>query len=237
MIENIKEITKRSHELYLKQGKYKCPECDGNGYVINIIDVWRTETGHHPSCDGTCRMCPIPIQVEDQEHEEIECVTCNRTGISPNKNISELLMNIITDLCDALKCWKGNKRVNYTELESCYHIALNGGENEKLSKQIYLETLISFQENTFEDKLADVFIGLFDLFHDHVIIIRNGGELQGTTTREINFLIKSVIYIILQGKIDMSINTLYKFCTHHNIDIEKHIEAKLNYLEANNERD
>lgn len=31
------------------------PECGGSGYDICM--------DHHPMCDGTCSMCPIPVQV------------------------------------------------------------------------------------------------------------------------------------------------------------------------------
>ena len=41
-----------------------CTNCSGDGWII--------EPAHHPECDDSCYICPIPIQVI--------CSMCEGTG-------------------------------------------------------------------------------------------------------------------------------------------------------------
>lgn len=45
-----------------------CPDCGGQGWVGG------TGMAHHPSCDGSCRNCPIPVQTQEP------CETCGGSG-------------------------------------------------------------------------------------------------------------------------------------------------------------
>lgn len=47
---------------------YPCVGCDGFGLVEF------TESAHDPSCDGTCKDCPIPVPAVEQ------CGRCEGTG-------------------------------------------------------------------------------------------------------------------------------------------------------------
>jgi hypothetical protein len=46
----------------------RCDECGGDG-VVPVL-----EQAHHPSCEGDCRLCPIPVEVADQ------CQRCEGSG-------------------------------------------------------------------------------------------------------------------------------------------------------------
>jgi len=45
-----------------------CPDCGGSGWVEG------TGMAHHPSCNGSCRNCPIPVQTQEP------CGMCGGTG-------------------------------------------------------------------------------------------------------------------------------------------------------------
>ena len=45
-----------------------CPDCGGQGWVEGI------GMAHHPSCDGSCRNCPVPVQTQEP------CDTCGGSG-------------------------------------------------------------------------------------------------------------------------------------------------------------
>lgn len=49
-----------------------CPQCDGVGWYRD------TEPGHDSMCDGSCRNCPVPVEVQ------IQCL-CEETGIDSSE--------------------------------------------------------------------------------------------------------------------------------------------------------
>lgn len=55
-------------------GGYKCDRCGGCG--------WESEAQHDPDCDGSCRSCPIEVQVpcRDCYRGICECPTCKGNG-------------------------------------------------------------------------------------------------------------------------------------------------------------
>jgi hypothetical protein len=55
---------------------HECSECKGYGYNIGY--------SHHPNCDGSCHMCPVPIQVP--------CEYCETTGKIKEKSINRIMI-------------------------------------------------------------------------------------------------------------------------------------------------
>ena len=47
----------------------KCPKCDGAGWYPDIAPA------HAPGCDGSCRNCPVPEQIQTP------CPYCKGTGM------------------------------------------------------------------------------------------------------------------------------------------------------------
>ena len=133
---NRKELIKRSHDLM----KVDCSECKGVGVKYSADEDDYTNG------------------LQESEY----CDTCNGTGIKP-VNISKKLMAIITNLCKALECWENGKRF---DLKS-YNIRNNKYFHFKSDKEKYKQILNVaheiYRKGTFEDHLASVFIGLFDL--------------------------------------------------------------------------
>lgn len=52
------------NNIYFKDTNMICTNCSGDGWII--------EPAHHPECDDSCYICPIPIQVI--------CSMCEGTG-------------------------------------------------------------------------------------------------------------------------------------------------------------
>ena len=156
------------------------------------------------------------------------CGNCEGTGIDPNKNIGELLMIIVADLGKAFTLW--NDKI------SEYHL-----KNTKCAGLLYLE---------FKEKLADVFIRLFDLAgymiepENYDIAVDNIDNFMVDLYEADNFgewMFRYIKYNISEiadgddanyvpaGAIGRAIAALMRFCDKNNIPIEKHIEAKISY--------
>lgn len=52
-----------------------CPQCGGYGWVHG------TAMDHAPGCDGTCRNCPVPVEVRDP------CDVCGGCGQVQSNNM------------------------------------------------------------------------------------------------------------------------------------------------------
>jgi NTP pyrophosphatase (non-canonical NTP hydrolase) len=210
---NIKNLIKECHEIAVSKGFYDCPECKGEGH-------FGRETTKYP----------FPSM------DEIECGSCNGTGKDPTKNIGEMLMLIVSELSEALEAHRKGKfcRKEYIDL----YLNKTLGDIEYYYR--YFEHNI---KDTFEDEIADVFIRLFDLCGyleiEHIEKISqllfklsdNVGNNLFILTREIAFLygIESDSIETKNYSFSSYYTKLVKFCKHHNIDIEKHIKAKMEY--------
>lgn len=53
-----------------------CPVCEGTGITQQVKVV--AGYGHHPNCDGSCRLCPIPVPEQRLEIEP--CDNCFAEG-------------------------------------------------------------------------------------------------------------------------------------------------------------
>jgi len=151
---NISELVKKAHKAAIEKGFYDCPECKGNELI-------KDENNNHTGL--------------------IICSKCNGLGINPNRNISELLMLIVSEIGEAQEALRKNKHGDIQSFEdSKWPIDIP-------TKDYHEYEIYSFEEiikDTFEDEIADTFIRLFDL------------------------------------------------CGYLNIDIIKHIEAKMKYNES-----
>lgn len=136
----INELVTKCHHAAIDKGFYECSTCEGKG------NAYHDETG--------IETCP----------------DCRGFGINRDRNISELLMLIVSELGECQEAL----RHNYFSIPIS-HMDISQIENKYFEKYI---------KNSVEDELADTFIRLFDL------------------------------------------------CGYLNINIEKHIEAKIRYNES-----
>jgi len=212
----IDRYIKEAHDYFVSTGEYVCPECGGLGRIDS------------EPLEGVGRM----IQMTK------ECPSCGGLKINPNKNIGELLMLIVSELGEALGADRKNHYCHTSTLENYLYgnVGCGGDKNR------YFENCI---KNSFEDKIADVFIRLFDLCGYLEIDIapyinisvpstvdENIGQALFFITAEITEYYRkheSVSGVIsLAGAFSRLLNMCHE--THLNIPIEKHIEAKIFYM-------
>lgn len=223
---NIEKYIKEAHEIAVEKGFYDCPEC-GNPVVkcsgAGECDHDGTECTHTGNCGEF----------------EPKCKTCHGTGIDPNKNIGELLMLIVSELGEALEAHrKGRFAVVSKYLYSLDDfIEKLGGPHQVLLCEYFTTNI----KDTFEDEIADVFIRLFDLCGYLGISLTYRTYRLHQYYREWGNVGADLFYLSCKlppdtgydnfeiTSLDLIFSLLYDFSQHHNIPIEKHIEAKMAY--------
>lgn len=174
-----------------------------------------------PKCDGEgyvdWDIIASPNMHPPEKHEI--CAHCNGTGIDPNRNIGELLMLIVADIGKAATLWDDE-------------ISKHHCEDIEFSGLVY-----------FEEKLADVFIRLFDLagYLKYDIgddLIPQTHQFQGSVGEFFFCRVIKALGRISVEKADTTfesdtiryvIEILLGLCESMNIPIEKHIQAKMAY--------
>jgi hypothetical protein len=206
---DIKRYIEEAHENFVSAGEYRCLECGGGG--------------DFPDPDGGA---------------EWHCKHCNGTGIDPRKNIGELLMRIVGELCNAEEAHREDrfaKESKYCNFENIYQ-DING---------IMMLNYILFENNfanTYEDHIAMAFIKIFDLCGYLEIIVQpdDSSCLDSTIWRKM--MVSDVLLLAVRcisnlqdesrnkrDGIESAIGYLNSICRKHNIPIQKHIEARLAY--------
>jgi hypothetical protein len=224
----MKELIKECHEMAIKKGFYDCPDCEGAGIF-------------HLTINGN----------GDSDGDETKCAYCKGTGKDPNKNIGELLMLIVSELSQALKAHRKNRFAEYPELPNQKRTIdieeILNCLSEK-DKQLVESTLGYFKQNiknTFEDKLACAFIRLFDLcgylkvninskeYIDQYLpergVYKNVGEEFFNVAVSLRPIWKALPNENIEGDLSYILSRLIAFCSVYNIDIEKHIKARIEY--------
>jgi hypothetical protein len=203
-----------AHQQAIDSGDYRCSECGGKGWKVFINTKW-----------------PNSEPFQDRE----QCVHCQATGIDQNKNIGELLMDIVGSLWKVTEAHRKNDFTHdyfpdKNDLEKYIGMFL---QNPGKCKSGFETTI----KDTFEDSLADVFIRLFDLMG--YLKIEIGEIVDSSFNFTTDNLCNQILHITglvydLEKKHDWHgfsflCCMLHKFCTIHNINIENHIIAKLAY--------
>ena len=191
-----------------------------------------------------CPQCENGNHVDDTDSENViltKCEDCNGTGIDPNINIGELLMLIVSVLGEALEAHRNNR---FADPDGNFkYLDLIG------TKEWETDRFLSwFKENikdTREDKIADVFIRLFDLcgylkIEPTNYVKERKKEIRQNIGDYLFFIVKlistlptdsreSYKNLHVQIMIYQIIHELLYFCEFYNIPIEKHIKAKQAY--------
>ena len=196
----ISELIKEAHENAIEKGFYECRDCEGKKYIGR------------------------------GSHFVKECPECNGTGIDQNKNIPEMLMLIISEISEAVEALRCGKFTN-CDIE----------DYSDFDKESYPRWFERHIKDTFEDEIADFYIRLFDLC-GYLEIEYVGNSLPlikfdkvKNITHQLFYIAKRIMMLdckylsCRQNEISDIFNNLDLFCEHNNIDIEKHIKAKMEY--------
>jgi NTP pyrophosphatase (non-canonical NTP hydrolase) len=198
---------KESYEIALSKGWYDCDDCKGTG-------KW-----HVKSESGIIDEC-------------ITCEYCNGTG-KKDKDISELISLTIGELYEAQEAHRSGDFVKKENVD--FYI-------EKLCKDLQPETPTSIGffkieiKNTFEDECADTLIRLFDMM-GHLGIEYNKSyagavsiTMEETFFENILMFTKMLIGVYeFKHRFTEFITYFLYFCQQQNVDIETHINLKMEY--------
>lgn len=219
---NIAKIIKEHHKMMIEKGFYDCPECED------------------------------PVRINEDVYEQIDCKHCKNTGIDPNKNISELLMLIVSELGEALEAHRCGRFTNWDNYNRYFKDISKSSidrfhmdEGSLLMYRKEVQNLFECQiKDTFEDEIADVFLRLFSVLgylqidvemtvielssFKEISVCENIGEFFYFLSKDICKIMREDTYINL-NYVNLVLNKIYAFSTHHNIPIEKHINAKMAY--------
>ena len=179
-------------------------------------------------CNGHGRLPITPSGELPHDHDR-DCNRCNGTGKTP-PNISDMLCDVIEALMDARRAHKKGEFATWSYYDVC-----------KISiEKITFENWI---KGTYEDHLTDAFIRLFELCgyleikpedyphstycpEDATEGLLDIAGMAYSFKSENNHPWRSIVIKDIFDHMEF-------FCDHHNIPIEKHIEAKLKYNRAN----
>ncbi len=192
-------------------------------------------------------MLKIPELIKEARQHVID------KGFSkPDNNIGELLMLIVSELGEALEAHRNNRFANWQVFQSIqneceFNLKSIPEEKLKFKKEEAFSLCI---KDTFEDEIADVFIRLYslsglyipenyygtlqDLCDRKCCSYPNGIENIGQWLFSMTMQLGEISHmhykkIIPLGSIAIVLSNLKKGCEILNIDIEKHIAAKMAY--------
>ena len=212
---NIPEMIKEAHNNAIERGVYDCPKCAGGKITC--------------AGAGQCDYDGTECNMDDNcgEFEFHTCTTCKGSCIDPNKNIGELLMLIVSELGEALEAHRsGNfysnlKAPDYPSPQwaSCFEIELSGVFIRLFDLCAYLGIdangeFFLYGYETIRDITENIANELLEIVEDIISIKKETDDLKSAA-------IKSMI--------GFSLARLNCFCQFHNIQIEKHIRAKMAY--------
>ncbi len=194
------KLIKEAHADAVARGEYNCPDCGGSGkHAVDKL-AW-DNLGN--------------------------CCNCKGTGVYMSKNTGEMLIAIISELGRALKSYRCEQFAD----RNIFDLSLMKTNNHtsQLEEKIYYKSHI---KDTFEDNIADAFIRLFELCgYMGIDIDLNMYDWDKYTDEESFF--DCVKDLSSCSSIDYNLSLcgsrLMSICRNDNIDIEKHIEAKLEY--------
>lgn len=155
-------------------------------------------------------------------------------------NVPEDLAGVLTEVGEAIEAYLIDKRAEYP--------VVCGSNNYKDQKKVHLDSLYfdMFFKDTFEDEIADIILRLASLAGK--LNIQEYKQLHTSFQNHLQQKVKNVpewlfhfstrlenIHIVHQLKVDTAgafgilFGKLWGFCEKQNIDIEKHLSAKMIY--------
>jgi len=144
----------------------------------------------------------------------------------PETKIEDHLMGIVSEIGEAYEAHRNGKFADIKKIE----MILNEDNFLRDEKDLirHYEAHIS---GTFEDEISDIFIRLFNLSaHERFSIKLKTGDFYNIGwTNFSGDLLMIQDQMIYQRDYSLGLSLLYGFCNFHKIDIEKYIQAKIEY--------
>lgn len=210
---DINNLIKEAHETAKEKGWYDCIECNGKKLLCNDNNCCHNKK----TCDEN-NNCG--------EYITDKCEACGGTGYDQNVCILERLALVASEIFKAVEALRKNKHANFKNYDFCF----------KMDKIMYFEDDI---KDTFEDKIADVYIRLADLCgylniipNDEVLITWQPCENK---SESFFYLVKEICQfpidhkILWNSKMSIIFSDLNDFCENLKINIAKHITVKMAY--------
>lgn len=135
------------------------------------------------------------------------------------------LMGIVSEIGEAYEAHRQGKFCNPVWFESS--LRMLSDKPGFMFSEWYKDRI----SGTFEDELADIFIRLFNLYGwlRKELKLKTGDFYNIGWTNISGDLLMIQRQIVEQRDYSFGLSLLYGFCNHHKIDIESHIQAKMEY--------
>jgi NTP pyrophosphatase (non-canonical NTP hydrolase) len=200
---DINKLIKDAHEMAVKKGFYDCTTCNGTG--------------------------------NDPRDKNYLCYSCQGEKIDQHANIPEKLMLIVSELGEAQEALRRNRFADWNR----FNIAINDKDfDNTYGKENSFALII---KDTFEDEIADVYIRLADLcgyleiipqnYSVHLIAFKDYDNISSMLleiNRQIHRYYEQEIFTCRLWA-GFTFAMLTHFCQYLDIDIDKHITAKMAY--------
>jgi NTP pyrophosphatase (non-canonical NTP hydrolase) len=160
---------------------------------------------------------------------------------NPDRELSEIIALINSELYEALEAHRKGKLANTKEFTQCFHLSLSGAETEKEAQKKWNRVFEDLIKDSLEDEIADTFIRLFDMIGylniDTNLLSTDIGNYS-TNNSVSHYIIGANCFLCEYYRcpdvynIQQFINMLMLLCKKENIDIEKFIKLKMQYNET-----
>jgi NTP pyrophosphatase (non-canonical NTP hydrolase) len=212
---DIQKLIKENHEMMIRKGFYDCPDC---------TDRLKLKQKLGAGC-----------------HDEVGCETCEGTGRNPNKNISELLALIISELSESLEAHRVNKFASKTYKYEISELKKDMNSDNKLMRSNSFVNFKNFVKDTVEDELGDTILRICDLcgyLDIEITVGRFSANFKDMDFSELFMSCTGEIYRAYSENLnngDMShylqecVRFIYTYCLDNDIPIMDHMTAKMSY--------
>lgn len=208
---NLNKHIPKAYATAIKRGFFlECKKCDGFGEIHN---------------DG--------INKHGNIIGDIDCPSCNGSGIDQNIPISKLIMDVIEEVAEARKAFRLERReLGETSI------------TKECPDEDYIWYYGEYFQNTFESELADIIIVILSICGYYGIELNDYNFTSTLSIDELLLIVCDDLYkytLYKQGfkrvykkykhQLSFVYSTIINICTQKNIDIEKHLELKMKYNE------
>jgi hypothetical protein len=213
---NYKELIKQAYETACEKGFHVCPEC--KGHKISCLGAGQ--------CDNSGIDCTPNSNCGEYEPK---CKKCNGTGINHNMSNRHFRGMIVTEIGEAIEAFRINKLSNKDHVNYTFAIFNQEGTSGYFKTQFE-----NHVKNTFGDEITDIYIRIFDwagyLHFDEFEIKPYQFESYDNVVCMLDEVTQN-LYKDYRNRysIELTLSALNELCKHLNIDIEKHIIAKMAY--------
>lgn len=200
-------LIEKHHGAMVKKGFYDCPECNKHKKRMELLP-----------------------ENTRQINRFWFCSVCDNTGINPNINIGQSIMLIVTELSEAVEA---DRIKRYA-----YNMDILLLEENKKSFYVWFE---NFVKDSLEDEITDTYLRLYDLC-GYLKITPNivAGTVNWRTSNTADMIREISIKVLNLNpeyprdsdfKTNLGHIFLYldAFCSKKDINIEKHLVAKMKY--------